>query len=232
MTTRRRGAQTVRRVTTMSNRSVRSTGRGTALALALAVTAAMAGCSESDPERAVQIGGDTPAASASPEPSQASETPTQPAGDTVPKTPVRGEFTRGLNPAKSVAEREVAERWFAYHGEFHRVIEAGDLDEKALGDLATGRAYDVPADYAKLLRAQQHRNVGGTIASIESIELDGDQAKVLGCLRTTMIEVDQNGMAVENPIDYVIRHDTLAKTGNRWVVVDTYPGPDGKCDYR
>lgn len=202
------------------------------LTLTLLLTATVAGCSGSDPEREVQNGGDTPAASASPEPSGASETPTQPTEDAVPMTPLRGEFTRGLNPAKSEAEREVAKRWFAYHGEFHRVIKAGDLDEKVLGAMATGRAYDVPADYAKLLRARNHRNVGGTIASIERIKLTGDRAEVLGCLRTTMIEVDRKGMAVENPIAYVIRHDTLEKIGNRWVVVDTYPGPNEACEYR
>lgn len=219
----------------MSRGRARSTGRGAALVLALAVTVVVAGCSGSAPDREVQIGGDTPTASGSTTSSGAPEASAPPAGPSagrVPKAPVGGKFLRGLNPATSEAEREVAERWFAYHGEFHRVIEAGDLDEPVLRDLATGTAYDVPADYAKKLRAQEHRNVGGTIASIESIEVDGDMAKVLGCLRTTMIEVDQNGMAVESPIDYVIRHDTLEKTGNRWVVVDTYPGPDGKCDYR
>lgn len=77
-------------------------------------------------------------------------------------------------------------------------------------------------------------NDGGTIASISSVKVTGEQAVVLSCIRSSLVEVDARGVALQVPDPYLRTRETLRREGNVWRVVDhEFPDEGGvKCTYR
>lgn len=196
----------------------------TALALAAAVALVATGCSDEEKKTSVDL---------ERTPASASATPTDEAPGAIPEEPVDGELTRGLNPAESPAERQVADVWFSFWTELQRMYTEVELDRSRLGELARGEAFDGPASYVESMQKNKTRNEGGTIASIQKIKVDGTTAVVKSCIRTSLLEVTDKGAPVELPEPYLVTRETLEQEGPDWRVVKHESGEQvATCEYR
>jgi len=198
---------------------------GTGLALGLALALVTAGCSDDDRKTSVDL--DRTPASASP-------TPTSEAPAAIPENAADGEYVRGLNPAKTPEERAVAEVWFSFWGELHRMYDEAELDRTRFGELARGEAFDGPASYVERMQKAGTHNDGGTIAAIQKLKVDGDKAVVTSCIHSTLVEVDGKGRALEMPNPFLVTRETLEKEGPDWRVVKHESGEKkgSRCTYR
>lgn len=196
----------------------------TSLVLA-AVTALVAtGCSDDDRKTSVDL--DRKPASASPTPTA------EPAGG-IPDEPVDGKLIRGLNPAESPAERQVADTWFGFWAELQSMYTEVEVDRTTFGELARGQAFDGPTAYVEQMQKAGTRNEGGTIASITELKVDGTKAVVRSCIRTTLLEVNESGAPAEMPEPFLESRDTLEQEGPDWRVVKHEFGKRvATCDFR
>lgn len=202
---------------------------GGLMGAALVAALALGGCSsEPDASREPLIGGtETPTA-----PPTTSTTPTV-TPDAIPEMPEAGRVIRGLNPATTEDERAVTEVWFSYREELNRMYREVTVDPERLAELATGRGFDRPAAYVARMKKAKTHNEGGNISSITSVTVNGNTAEVVGCLRSTMLEQDAQGVPVELPEVFVEFRDTLKREGPDWRVQEHRTVSSGTpCRYR
>lgn len=186
--------------------------RSGVMSAAVVAALVLGGCS-SDPDvprEPIAGGTQTPTT-----PPTSSATPT-PSGNPIPEMPEAGRVIRGLNPATTEDERAVAEVWFSYREELNRMYREVSVDQERLSELAFGAGFDSPVAYVDRMKRANTHNEGGNISSITSVTVTGDSAVVLGCLRSTMVEVDANGRPVELPEVFVVFRDTLTREGPDW----------------
>ena len=200
--------------------------RATLAAATLLLGLALAGCSDGPEKKTVDL--EPRATTAAP-----SGGPTTAAPREIPQLPADDQFVRGLDPARSEEERAVTARWFEYREEVSRMLREVDVDRTLLGSLARGDGFDLPVRYVEQMQAAGTHNRGGTIASVHRVTVTGEKAVVEGCLRSTMIEVDQKQRPVEAMERFLRVRDTLEKNGPEWRVVGRENFDIGQdCRYR
>lgn len=196
-------------------------------ALLLVLTCALTACGDDDPKRDLDLDKETTSAPST-QPTE-SESPKQATDD----KPVDGKLLRGRNPAKADDEKAVADVWFAYWDELVHSYTTATLDRDRLAELATREGFDGPAGYVSKLQENKYRNVGGAIAGIQSIKMNGNKAEVLSCIRTSLIEFDSSDVAVEPLTPYIQTHEYLEKEGPDWRVTrQTVPAEGEVCEFR
>lgn len=108
-----------------------------------------------------------------------------------------------------------------------------ELDRTGLGELATGEGFDGPAAYVARMEEAGTHNEGGTIASINKLQVRGDRAVVSGCLRSSMLEMNEAKVPAELPEVFVRTREVLVREGPDWRVAEaTVLGVGKACTYR
>lgn len=188
--------------------------RSASLLLAASLFVSLTACGGDEPPAEIDLDSSpAPSASAGTEQEQA-----VPAEDEIPLEPVAGSFIRGLNPAKTADEKEVAEQWFRYRAELNRMYREVDVDRALLSELATDLGFSGPAGYVERMSRAGNHNEGGTIGTIQTIAVDGDGAKVQSCLRSTLAEVTAQGVPIEAAPGFLRTQETFERTAGTWKV--------------
>lgn len=187
--------------------------RSASLLLAASLFVSLTACGGDEPPAEIDID-----SSRAPSASPGAEEGAAPAEDEIPEKPVAGSFIRGLNPAKTAEEKEVAEQWFRYRAELNRMYREVDVDRALLSELATDLGFSGPTGYVEKMRTAGTHNEGGTIGTIQTITVDGDSAKVQSCLRSTLAEVTEQGVPVEVPPGFLRTQETFERTAGTWKV--------------
>lgn len=203
------------------SRTTRTAAAGAAL---LALFAA--GCGGPDEPRALPV----PTPSSSLTPSRAPATP--PAG--IPGRPRDGEVLASTDPAATEVEKQVSAAWHAYWAARLDLISTPTSTDvrQRFTDAATGTALSGPIGYAdELAKAQQH-SVGGVIAAIEELTVNGTTAVVTSCLRTTVHAEMLDGRRVTRAMPYLRQQETLVKQGEHWLVDSSTTRDQKTCTYR
>ena len=190
----------------------------------------MSGCSGQEDAETVES--DRPAQTGpiqTPAPPQEDGSDAEAEGPPVDGEPREGELTRGANAAVTAEEKAAAETWFDYMEELVHVIGLPDPLVNDLTRLANGPALEGPRAYALKLLDQNRRNVGGMVATLQEIEVDGRTAQISGCLLSSMYEVDAAGRPQEELHPWFRASQTLRRHGETWIVIDHDLVRSGKC---
>lgn len=151
----------------------------------------------------------------------------------VPEVPPDGRVTRGTSVARSPAEVEVTDRWYAYWDEVLRMYRTTEVDRDALYALATGEAAEGPLDYVSRMQERGERQRGGVIAAVSAVRVRGDRAVVEACFRDDTQDVARNGRPAETPAVFFTSRATLRREGPDWRVVESVGTSEGApCEYR
>ncbi|QCX28291.1 hypothetical protein [Nocardioides jishulii] len=187
-------------------------------AVLAAATLGLAGCAEDSSKKEVDLDArSTPTA----EP-----TPVAAKGD----KPVDGAALRGSSAASSPDEEAAVEVWFGFYEEMVRMYAGPTIDRDRWSAVAVEQAYDGPLQYAEKQVSQGHRHQGGLIVAATEVEVKGDEAVVTGCVRTTLTEVDGEGVPVEKVAPWRTSSDVLVKVGSGWRVSSFRIYESGRCD--
>lgn len=210
------------------------TGRAAgAVCLALLVAACGGGAD------GVKIDGEAGPPASSPSVATTSPTPSAPAKSDpgsweptaqAPGAPADREFTRGRNGAKDNKKQQaVAESWYLFYEELVRAYTTPVADRGLMEQVATGDALEGTLDHAEELTAAGHRDVGGLTAGVTSVTVDGDEATVRGCLRSTMIRTDAGGTAMQEASPWYTTEDLLVREGGAWKMKRRYVDDSVGC---
>lgn len=218
-----------------SELKVRDVIRGGGVVAAVCLSVVLAGCSEGS-ER-VEIGGSaaptTSPTAVSPSPTESSSSTPPPSGSATsadPGAPGDRQFTRGRNGAKdSDEQQEVAEAWYAFYEELVRAYTTPVADRGLFGQVATGKSLDGALKYAGELAEAGHRDVGGLVAGVTRVTVRGDEATVMGCLRSTMIRTDAGGRAMQEASPWSVTEELMVRTEGTWKVKQRYVDASVGC---
>ena len=151
----------------------------------------------------------------------------------IPQDPPAEGLVRGLDPASTPDEQQVTDTWFRYWTDLTRMYSEVSVDRTAFGELARQQAYEGPLAYVERMDSLDHRNQGGSIASVEKVTVTQDRAVVAGCQRSDLIEVDAKGTPAELPTPFVRTKETLERAETGWVVVGhEVVSTTSPCSYR
>jgi predicted small lipoprotein YifL len=139
---------------------------------------------------------------------------------------------RGKIVARSGAQLAAVDAMAKYLTVWVQLSNTWQVDEQALGAVASGEAVTNARERAEHQREQNRRSIGRFIINVSSVKVSGSSATVTGCDFDATSEVDQDGNVLIGPPGGVLITMELRRTAGTWRVIESPDHATSLCDWR